>query len=158
MDQADLTAWMGKPPEKSSLELRSNDDDAIPSDSNREQSVEASDSSSAEEINYDGTPAKPAPTLTMRDIEESDGENPEDDSSMIEVIPQFQHKFFIDVPKLDEQEKEEYEHLPGHFSVRKILSEFRGDRYLVKLESGEKQLVSVAPSFRSISATFTPST
>ena len=148
MDTPDLTAWMGKPPEKSSLEPRSNDDDDLSasSESNRELSAQASDSTSAEEINYDGTPAKPAPTLSMRDIEHSDDdgdEQDEDEDSLVEVIPDFQHKFFIDVPKLDEQEKDAYKHLPGHFSVQKIVSEFRGDRYLVKLMSGERQMVSL---------------
>lgn len=147
MDESDLTAWMGKPPEKSSLEPRSNDDHhGASSESNREPSAQASDSSSAEEINYDGNPAKPAPTLTMRDIEQLDDdgdEQVEDEDSLIQVIPDFQHKFFIDVPKLDEQEKEEYKHLPGHFSVQKIMSESRDDRYLVKLMSGERQMVSL---------------
>lgn len=155
MDEPDLAVWMGKPPGRSLLEPRSNEDDAgASSESNRDPSAQASDSSSAEEINYDGTPAKPAATLTMRGIEQlSDDveDQDEDEDSLIEVIPDFQHKFFIDVPKLDEQEKEMYKHLPGHFSVQKIMSEFRGERYLVKLMSGERQMVSpvylASPSF-----------
>ena len=146
---ADLTAWIGKPPEKSqSQEPRSQQDDQPSEESTREQSAAASDSSSdAVEVNYDGTPAKkPTQTLTMRDIERSDDEDKDgsdDDDSLIEVIPQFANKFFIDVPKMDEDEKEEYDYMPGHFSVQRILSDFRGDRYLIKLESGEKQMVSL---------------
>lgn len=151
MEDADLTSWMGKPPEKGPVQApRSREEDDISDESNREQSVRASDaSSSVEEINYDGTPAqKPAPTVSMQYIEESSDENEaheeqeEEDESLIEVIPQFQQRFFIDIPKMEEEEKEGYEYLPGHFTAKKILSQFRRDRYLVKLGSGEKQMVS----------------
>lgn len=49
--------------------------------------------------------------------------------------------FYIDIPHLSE--KEEYEHLPGYFTVQRILREVRPDHYLVKLRSGETDLVSM---------------
>lgn len=49
--------------------------------------------------------------------------------------------FYIDVPQLSE--KEEYEHLPGYFTVQRILREVRPGHYLVKLRSGEVDLVSM---------------
>ncbi len=148
MEESDLTAWTGKPPERFSLKPQSDNDDAgASSGSNQKPSAPASDSSSADEINYDGAPADPAPTLIMREAEGSEDDREveaEDEDSLVEVIPQFQHKFFIDVPRLDEEKKQEYKYLPGHFSVQKIMSEFKGDRYMVKLMSGERHVVSLA--------------
>ncbi|KAI9871536.1 MAG: hypothetical protein M1823_008419, partial [Watsoniomyces obsoletus] len=77
----------------------------------------------------------------MRDIESSDEEEQDkEEENSIEVIPDFQNRFYIDVPKLEEKKKHDFEHLPGHFTAQKIVSNFRRDRYLVKLMSGEKQL------------------
>ena len=50
--------------------------------------------------------------------------------------------FYIDIPHL--LEKEEYEHLPGYFTVQRILREVRPGHYLVKLRSGEVDLVSTS--------------
>jgi hypothetical protein len=145
---ADITAWMGKPPDKPA------ETEAQGGSSNRSASAPASDwasDSSAEEINYDGTPVKrrTVPVL-LRDDTDSD-DNPaqhqfatsdNDNDGTGEVTSHFQHKFHINIPQMDEDEKEKFQHLPGHFTVKKILSEFSRDRYLVKLASGEKQLVS----------------
>jgi hypothetical protein len=147
MEEADLLAWVGKPPERpSNDEPRTQREDDASDKSNREPSPQATDtSSSAEEVNFDGTFVKKSvPALNMRDIEHSDEEerDKEEEGSLIEVVPDFQNRFYIDVPKLEEEEKHDFEHLPGHYTAQKIVSNFRGDRYLVKLMSGEKQLVS----------------
>ena len=60
MEEGDLSAWMGKPPEKSLLVSRDTDDNGASAShqTTREQSLSVSDSSSnVEEVNYDGTPA-----------------------------------------------------------------------------------------------------
>lgn len=49
----------------------------------------------------------------------------------------------IEVPRIDNPDDHEY--LPGHFTVRRVISEehtSEGSRYRVKLESGEKEWVS----------------
>ena len=141
-DQPDLMSWMGKPPERSSQEAsperveQTNESDESPVEPSPPPS---SSDSEVEEITFDGTPAvKSAPHQSMAEIED------EDDStdSVIELVPQFAQRFYIDVPKLADQDKSQYDRLPGHDIVQRILSEYRGDRYLVKLESGEKELVS----------------
>lgn len=153
-DQADLSVWMGKPPEASSQEALPEGivQEVDSSESAQEKSPAPSDPNSDEEINYDGTSAvKSPPRKSMADIENSD------DGSLIEFVPQFQQKFYIDVPTMDEEEKRTYQHLPGHFTVKRILSEYRGDRFLVKLESREKKLVSLpASSPTSLGCLFPP--
>ena len=142
MDNTDLPSWTGKPPEKSSqLVPRSPIADISQSDESRGPSPAQSSNStgSLEEITYDGIPATKTKTTPVRPADTFDDS---EEGSVIEVVPRFQHNFFIDVPTLDEDEKQEYEYLPGHFTVSKIMSEYRGSRYLVKLHSEEKQLVS----------------
>ena len=140
MDDTDLSSWTGKPPEKSSqLVPRSPEVDISQSDESRGPSPTQSSAStgSLEEITYDGIPAvKTTPVRPADTFDDSE------EGSVIEVVPRFQHSFFIDVPSLEEDEKEKYEYLPGHFTVSKIMSEYRGNRYLVRLQSDEKQLVS----------------
>lgn len=139
MDDTDLSSWTGKPSEKSLQPPRSPDASVSQSDESRGPSPAQSSAStgSLEEITYDGTPAVKATPIRPADTFEDS-----DEGSVIEVIPRFQHKFYIDVPRLEEDQKEQYEYLPGHFAVSKIMSEYRGQRYLVKLQSDEKQLVS----------------
>lgn len=48
--------------------------------------------------------------------------------------------FHIHVP--NRSDKEDYEHLPGYFTVQRILREVKSGKYLAKLRSGEIDLVS----------------
>lgn len=48
----------------------------------------------------------------------------------------------VRVPTLPEEEREEYEHLPGYFEVKRILYSLPDRQYVVKLGSGEVDLVS----------------
>jgi hypothetical protein len=66
----------------------------------------------------------------------------DEDGSVAKSIPRPQQQLYIDIPKLSEEEKEEYEYLPGHFSVQRIVSKLRGARYAIKLKSGESDIVS----------------
>ena len=52
---------------------------------------------------------------------------------------------YIDIPDLSD--KENYEHLPGYFTVQRILREVTPGHFLVKLRSGEADLVSMSPFF-----------
>lgn len=51
------------------------------------------------------------------------------------------HDFYIDIPDLSN--KQDYEHLPGYYTVHKIMREVGSGRCLVKLKSGELDLVSL---------------
>lgn len=66
----------------------------------------------------------------------------DEESEAAAVAPRLQQSLYIDVPKLSHEDKQDYEFLPGHFSVRKVLSKSDEDRYLVQLDSGEVDLVS----------------
>jgi len=70
-----------------------------------------------------------------------EGSADESDHFLNKVVPEFQHNFYVEVPSLSDEQKESYEYLPGHFSAKRILSRFRGNRYLVRLGSGETNLV-----------------
>ena len=130
MDITDLSAWLGKPPT-----TRKSVEDA-----------EAGCDSSNE-------PSLPEEAETA-DLSDSDGEqaqseagdrggmaSEEEQASQRSPSPKLQNGFFVDVPKIPN--KDEYEHLPGYFTVDRVLSEYSQDRYLVKLRSGEVELVCV---------------
>ena len=81
---------------------------------------------------------------TLSEDESEDGvEDDEQESTSIGLFQKFQKHFYIDVPQLSEEEKETYEFLPGHFHVKRVLSQQKKDnRYVVRLESGEQNIVS----------------
>ena len=102
--------------------------------------------------------------LSASDLSDSDAEqaqsevegrdglaSEEEQASQRGPSPELQNEFFIDIPKIPN--KDEYEHLPGHFTVDRVLSEDSQDRYLVKLRSGEVELVRV-PKCSSTSLSF----
>ena len=141
MDAIDISSWLGKPPENQKA-----DEDA--GKKTASQGSRGSDSESAV--------TAPSVTSSGGDIQHienpipmsADGRgSPADDLSsedelVTSIVTRIQQDFYIDVPKLSEEEKEEYEHLPGHFSVQKVLAQLKGDKYLVRLKSDEKDLVS----------------
>lgn len=139
MDEAaDLSLWTGRPAEAALSAIRDpaqrKNSTAESDASSRWQSPAPSEGSSeAEEVTYDGSAA---PTFKSRyDTIRSDTEDVE------EMLPHLQHGFYIDIPPMDEEEKNEYEYLPGHFSAKEVISELGRDRFVVRLKSGEKQLV-----------------
>lgn len=134
MNTTDVSAWLGKPSVAPKVELNEESTDGAQSgsDSGQEHSI-------PEEI-------QPA------DTDESDMEHPQADAGEGDDLgPDLEgdsfsgrastlHKrFIIDIPKI--QNKDDYEHLPGHFMVDRVLSEYPRDQYLVKLASGEIELV-----------------
>ena len=140
-DIADLSVWLGKPPETTAgfssnavdrkravVEIQDSSDYATRnSESNTGSEMEQNEkqrSMPAQELDDDETISIPR---------ESDIRNKSSVAS---------HSFYIDVPEFEPGVLEEYDYLPGHFTAKRILQQFRGDRYLVKLGSGEKDLVS----------------
>jgi hypothetical protein len=137
MEEADLSSWMGKPPEKRVTEEPGSESDGSNKDS------DSVSSASTGEVNYDGTPVKKAASPRSLEVSEDGGDEEEaSDSNLMEVDTQFNPKFYIDIQPMTDTDKDGYCYLPGHFAVDKILSEYKADRYLVKLMSGERQIVS----------------
>jgi hypothetical protein len=135
----DLTAWTAKPPPKTDIaptaglgEYSSSQSSDSEKDSTRHRSPVSTTSSQDSEggdIFYDP------------DASDWQAAQKPSEEDISDVLPQFQQKFYIDVPPMDKEEKELYEYLPGHFSVRSIISEPGSGRFIVRLESGETQKV-----------------
>lgn len=137
-ESADLSLWTGRPTEAALSALRDPSQREEPSadsdaSSHQQSPTPSEGSSEAEGVTYDGSAA---PTFKS-----PDGAIRSDTEDVEEMIPQLQHGFYIDIPPMDEEEKDEYEYLPGHFSAKEIISESGTDRFVVRLQSGEKQLV-----------------
>ena len=146
MDAADLSAWLGKPPTTPNVQQNSKsaEDTEASSDSSKEPSLPEE----AETADVSDTDIEPA----QSEAEERDGlASEEEQSSQCGPSPRLQNGFFVDIPKIPN--KDEYEHLPGHFTVDRVLSEYSHDGYLVKLRSGEVELVR-APKCSSTSPSF----
>jgi hypothetical protein len=136
MDATDLSLWTGKPPFSSALRNPSSLEDQSESDGRGPQRSPApsEDSSEGEGITYDGSP--------VRIFKKAREEVGSDSESLDDVVPQLQNGFYIDIPSMDEDEKNGYEYLPGHDHADKILSEGAAGRFIVRLMSGDKKLVS----------------
>lgn len=62
-------------------------------------------------------------------------------NSLPDVRIKRQPNLSVDIPRLERADKDDFEYLPGHFEVRKVLHALHGNKYLVKLASGETDLV-----------------
>lgn len=158
MDAAgDLNAWLGKPPEKASSEAVS-EDEVVPAQSSAgsaSPSVSSDQSADVVEIPHrplsQWTAVQPKTSfasVVQVEIEEEKSGELQDEALLSQEEVQFvvnqQVGLTVEVPELSEDEKDEFEHLPGHFNVKRILYA-TGDadrRFVVKLGSGEVDLVS----------------
>jgi hypothetical protein len=137
MDAADLSNWFGKPPNSPKVQQI-----VEPA-----EGPETGDESSQEQLSPE--------EMEAADTGNSDIERPqshteerdelplssEDDGSSSGGESTLHNEFFIDIPRISN--RDDYEHLPGHFTVDRVLSEYPRDRYLVKLGSGEIELVRI---------------
>lgn len=137
MDVTDLLSWIGKPPpipnhpQNTGQSEETQDSDEASSEQSSAEQVEiiSSDSSAAEEI--------------VVDLGERDELALDDEDELAHTVPSsnLSRSFFIDIPEIPN--KDDYEHLAGHSVVDRVLSEYPGNKYLVKLGSGEVELASV---------------
>jgi hypothetical protein len=131
----DLSSWLGKPSEVAKLPqsqvVLSDNDDAS------ESSAQQSDARAAEfeDTGYPGQISAMSKTRSGRKIGSIEAVG-----RPSQVRPR-QNGVYIDVPEISDPD--EYEYLPGHHDVEKILSEYSQNRFLVKLASGERDLVSL---------------
>ena len=132
---------MGKPPEDSKpsalITVEMEESDA--SDLGLSES-EQQDSSKIAEVEADINGVAADDPVTVVEEEEHD--------VVEKMSPRTRGGFIIEIP--DIPNKDEYQHLPGHFEVSRVLSEYSASRYLVKLRSGERDIVSVCLWCRSI--------
>lgn len=132
MDEIDLSAWVGKPPP-----MAKDPDAATPHTGQSEGNT-----SSGRKTDTRSTPPD---IVSSRDMSASSRESSQPfDKPDTLSNPDPTHAnngFYIDIPVLSNTD--EYEHLPGYFTIHKIVREVTPARYLVKLRSGEVDLVSV---------------
>ena len=172
MDGIDLSSWVGKPPEKAEspgepeeaeedtievtatehieAETSARDISSAP-DEQAEPSASEGSSDFGDILHDEADPKKRGredvvPKKT-NDISSDAGDEDDDEALPIEL---FQKHLYIDVPKLSEEEKETYDYLPGHFSVKRVLYQQKDKRYVVRLESGEQDIVSPLCGFHLI--------
>lgn len=131
-DTIDIAAWVGKPPEKPKYMAQP----AEYSDS-EVSNEEASEKLASNHVVDDTTDVQ---NEVQQWPQDESGSEYDDDPEATSDLPRA--SFYIDIPRLTEEEKEQYEYLPGHFSVRKVLSQQRDKRYKVLLKSGESVIVS----------------
>lgn len=148
MEETDeLNGWLGKPPEvpktptpDATIAVDA-DSDVHMSDHNLTDSNIGSPEALQEQIQSDED----------RNIQEtrqavilSDDEEVDEDEGDIEADSNqgAASNVYVEVLPLPDDEEEEYEYLPGHYRVKRVMSEYKGERFLVKLQSGEADLVS----------------
>ena len=140
----DLDTWLGKPPEIPEEQIKGPafdaESDVHISDHNLTDSNIGSPEGLQEEIqpNENGGTQAARIQLTSSEDEEVDED---DDETALASLNQTTSNCYVQVPAMP-HDAEEYEYLPGHFKVKRVISELKGKRFLVKLQSGEVDLVS----------------
>jgi hypothetical protein len=170
MDGIDLSLWVGKPPEKANtpenprfpaeggievlvqkpvgaeeVEVEESEDDTSFAPDEQAGLSHSGESSGGDIVHENGstnTKSHGGPALRFDTTPtEEDGTEVDNDGDP-PSLGLFQKHFYIDVPRLSEEEKQTYEYLPGHFTVERVLSQRKDKRYVVRLESGERDVVS----------------
>lgn len=125
MAELDLSVWVGKPPSGFGVVVRRDGKDA------HQESDLSSTSSEPEDVFRAKTRASPRGGS-------SEFSQPSTRSSSSD--PSIDRGFYIDVPRL--HDLKHYEHLPGYFTLIRVIREVNPGHYLVKLKSGELEQVS----------------
>ncbi|KAJ9603867.1 hypothetical protein H2200_011388 [Cladophialophora chaetospira] len=175
MDGIDLSAWVGKPPEKAKtpeepektadqegdagsaegaievvveepVEVDDSPDDASFAPEEHPEPSPSEGTDDGDIVHDDDTTRQQrrGPAVRWHDTrseEQSDNQGGYDEQES-PSLGMFQKHFYIAVPKLSDEEKETYEYLPGHFAVERVLSQRKDKRYVVRLKSGEQNIVS----------------
>lgn len=163
MDEIDLSEWTKKPPPRApspvtDSPIGSQHDNAKVRSSSSERSEPPSPASSTNassdlgDIFHDENP----PVSGLKARAQSPQDASSDSSDLEEIaaprtattINPKKQTFYIDLPSLSDIDRDDYDYLPGHFTARKVLSQHSPDRYVIKLASGEKTLVSKAQSLQ----------
>jgi hypothetical protein len=161
MTEVDFTKWVGKPPpQRGTIHEREEDDDEGEEVGEGVEEGEGGEGAEGGEGEEDGEHAEGTSLHSRPDSNSSQPESISDkdktgspgpkswsntnstpNSPSPSHQPQLVNGFYIDIPQLSDES--EYEHLPGYFAVKEIIREVKPGRYLVRLGSGEVDLVSM---------------
>jgi hypothetical protein len=139
----DLDAWLGKPPEIPEERIKGPAFDAESDVHMSDHNLTDSNIGSPEglqEIQSEENGGTPAARIQVISSEEEEVDE-DDDETALASLNQTTSNCYVQVPPMP-HDAEEYEYLPGHFKVKRVISELKGKRFLVKLQSGEVDLVS----------------
>lgn len=132
MADMDVSMWLGKP---STRPQAKNVVVYVPKPDEEEEIMGLkSDSNSPPSASVPSKEVSASPRESSSTHDSSSARSPSSESRL-------GHAFYIDIPNL--LNKQDYEHLPDYFHVHKILREGVSGRYLVRLKSGELDLVSL---------------
>lgn len=155
----ELNAWLGKPPGKIDSNVSSEDEVVAEESSTGSPSPSVSSQQSLDVIAIPHRPLSQQPSPQVKSFSRQaavvaiNDEDPDElldgdaaSESDTEFVVSRQDGLTIKLPELSEDEKDEFEHLPGHFDVQRVLYA-TGDSptergFVVKLASGEFDLVS----------------
>jgi hypothetical protein len=138
-ESEDLDSWLGQPPERPK---EPTPDPIVDADSDVQLSDHNLTDSDA------ASPERTHDVITVREVvreaEEDEVElsSNDEDEDVFKVGSQRAEtsNVYVEVsPFMDDYE--DYEYLRGHFRVRRVVSEYKDEKFLVKLESGESDLV-----------------
>ena len=133
---ADLSSWLGKPPATSRIH-----ETTEPLEEAQSDGGSSSEQSAIEEVVITESDHSVTEESVIQ-LGEKDELASEEDVVPSHGLPsRTRTSFFIDIPEIPN--KDDYEHLPGYFTVDRVLAEYPQNKYLVKLGSGEVDLVSV---------------
>jgi hypothetical protein len=149
MTKVDFSIWVGKPPpQHDTVRESEEEDDAGENDVENGQGdgggEDRDDTSLHSRASSD--PSQPA-SISDKDKTGSPGPkswsntNSTPNLSPSSHQPQLVDSFYVEIPQLSDES--DFEHLPGYFAVQEILREVTPGRYLVRLGSGEVDLVSM---------------
>lgn len=136
-----MSTWLGKPPQKTKDTEEDLEEDAGSTASQHSQSTVHDDHLSSDSDEHSDIDHSNENTVQAR-VSTTESAPADDHGPVRSAVPPRQQGFYIDVPKLSKEEEDEYEYLPGHFSVRKILSKLENERYLIQRKSDERGIVS----------------
>lgn len=148
-DSLDVNAWLGKPPEQATSKATSKaTSEAHDVEGAHSAATSPSPSVSSHESDLIEIPHRPAPAQEVVSDEETVVEVDQDalqDEAQEEVdgfVVNRQENLTINIPELPEAERDEFDYLPDHFTAKRILYALPNRQYIVKLGSGEIDLVS----------------
>ncbi|KEF62875.1 uncharacterized protein A1O9_00848 [Exophiala aquamarina CBS 119918] len=136
-DSLDLSAWVGNPPKRPGSKVVSiRGSQRLASQSTKYS--DASDPVTAPSESNASSDAADIPDNEDAIPSWTQAQNAESSDSDTSTQAVEQQAFYIDIPHLPDEEKEEYKYLPGHFVAEEILGQRGQARYTVRLESGEQ--------------------
>lgn len=141
--EVDLGSWLGKPPPKQEMTAAQKHAASATDGSQARQSYGRSEDtplvsgSDGEEKTVDGV-SKHAPSTTP--MSEQTDKREETD---LRFTRSSQLSFSLEIPKYSTENLSDCGYLPGHFKVRRVISRQPNNQVLVKLQSGEKEVVSI---------------